>query len=621
MSVRLPSSTRVRFRRFDLDLTTGELHKDGEKVALPPKAFEVLRALVESPGEVVTREQLRARLWAADTFVEFDDGLNHAVKKLRQTLRDSTDDPEFIETLPRYGYRFIASLESTREEASVVSPQRHPIPAVVLSLVVVAAMGLLLVFNVGKLRERLLPSLWQPPIRSIAVLPLLNLSGDPQQEYFAEGMTDALITDLAKMRELKVISRTSVMQFKDQKKSLPEIARALGVDGILEGSVQRSGEHIRVNAQLIHAPTDTHLWADSYEREARDVLALQGEIAQSVAREIKIALTPEESSDLERSRQVVPEAYEAYLKGQAHWYAISPGHADIALKYFDLALEKDPNYALAYVGIANVWLIRGDAGFMAPEQAFTKARAAVSRALDLDGSLADAHITLGNIEASYDRNWSAGEQEFRRAIELNPNSADAHFMYADFLISMKRLNEWEREIHRALELDPFNSFFQCFYAWHLIYLQRYDEAIAELRKVVATQPDFSSARMGLWGALYKKGQNEEALAEAEKFYAVLGDHEVEDALARGGKQGGYAKAMQLAANVLAARARKTHVPGIRIARLYAHAGEGDEVIRWLNRAYEQHETSLIHLPVAWDWDFVRTDPRFKDLLHRAGLPE
>ncbi|MGB9072044.1 MAG: winged helix-turn-helix domain-containing protein [Terriglobales bacterium] len=622
MPVRVQSPQRICFRKFELDLTSGELHKDGRKVPLPPKAFEVLRSLVERPGEVVTREDLRARLWAADTFVEFDDSLNHAVKKLRQALGDSAETPEFIETLPRHGYRFLASTNRGNNISETApKPERHfSAPRLVSALALLTLVAVMFAYDVGGLRRRLWGHAGDPPIRSLAVLPLSNLTGDPQQDYFADGMTDALITDLAKIRAIKVISRTSVMQFKGVNKPLPEIAQALGVDGILEGTVQRSGGRVRVTAQLIRAATDTHLWAESYERDTRDVLTLQAEVAQAIAREINVALTPEESARLLRPRSVNPEAYEAYLKGQSHWYWLSREHLDAALEYFELALQKDPNYARAYVGVANVWAVRGDAGFMPPSEAMPKAKAAISKALTLDDTLSEAHIALANIMALYEHDWPAAEREFRRGIELNPNNADGHFMYADFLISMKRGDEWNTEIQRTLELDPFNPFFHCFYGWHLVYLQRYDEAIAQLGKVLATEPDFSSAHMGLWGAFYKKGMHKEALAEATKFFIVLHDSEVADALARGYAEGGYARAMHLGAEVLAERSRRSHVPAVRIARLYAHAGDKDEVLQWLQKARDERETPLMHLGVAWDWDFLRSDPRFQDLLRSMMFP-
>jgi len=615
------SPQRICFRRFELDLISGELHKAGQKVPLPPKAFEVLRCLVEHPGEVVTREDLRARLWAADTFVEFDDSLNHAVKKLRKALGDSAENPQFIETLPRHGYRFLALTNGDDIPEGAPKPKRRYAVAILVSApALLALMAALAAYDVGGLRRRLWSHTADPPIRSLAVLPLSNLTGDSQQDYFVDGMTDALITDLAKIRSVKVISRTSVMRYKRTDKSLQEIAQALGVDGILEGSVQRSGGRVRITTQLIRAATDTHLWAESYERDSRDVLTLQGEVARAVAREINVALTPEESTHLARARPVNPEAYEAYLKGQAHWYWLSREHLDTALEYFELALQKDPTYALAYVGVANVWMMRGDSGWMAPGAAYPKAKAAISKALELDDSLAEAHITYANILSLYDRDWSAAEREFRRGIELNPNSADGHFMFADFLISMKRVDEWSTEIHRTVELDPFNPFFQCFYGWQLIYVQRYDEAIAQLTKALATEPDFSSAHMGLWGAYYKKGMDDEALAEAIKFFVVLHDHEVADALTHGYAEGGYARAMHLGAEVLAVRSKRSYVPAIRIARLYAHAGDKDEALRWLRIAYNERETPLLHLGVAWDWDLLRTDLRFQDLLRSMRFP-
>lgn len=570
-------TTRVHFGTFELNLASGELRRADQKIALPPKAFEVLKALLERPGEVVTREELRARLWPADTFVEFDDSLNHAVKKLRLALGDSAADPELIETLPRYGYRLID----------------HRAPA--------AESG--------------------ARIRSVAVLPFASLSDDPRQEYFADGITDALITDISALRAVKVISRTSVMRYKGAKKPLPQIARELKVEGVIEGTVQRSRGQVRVTVQLIDAVTDTHLWAKSYERGVRDVLTLQAELAQAVAREIKAALTPAESGYLASPRPVRAEAYEAYLKGQFYWYKFSPGHLDRALSYFHSALEQDPTYAPAHVGIANVWLARAEIGVMPASEAYPKARATVLKALEFDQMLAESHVVLANIMVLYDRDWQAGEREFRRANEINPNRADGHFFYADFLISLKRTREWEFEIQRVLELDPLNPFYQCFYGWHLVYLGNCFDAIAYLRESLAADPGFSSAHMGLWGAFYRSGRLEDAQVEARKFFAAISDQEVEDAMKCGYELGGYSEAMRLGAEILAKRAERCHVPSVRVARLYAHAGEINPAIEWLQRAFEQRETPLMHLGVAWDWDALRDDPRFRDLLRRVGIPE
>ena len=619
MPVAVAPATHLCFCGFELDCSCGELRKNRQKIPLPPKAFEVLRALAERPGEVVTREELRAKLWAADTFVEFDDSLNHAVKKLRQALGDSAENPQFIETLPRYGYRFIAAIEAQPKAEVPPAPdgrRRALIGLAVVGAVALIVLGGLWAFRSIAGRSRVSGSAVDSPIQSLAVLPLANLSGDPQQDYFAEGMTDAVTTDLAKLHTVKVISRTSVMRFKDTKRPLPEIARALGVDGILEGSVQRFDGRVRITVQLIRGPTDAHLWAESYERDTRDILGLQGEIAQAIAREIKVVLTPEESSQLGKAGTENSEAYDAYLKGQSHWYRLSREHVDTALGYFELALQKDPNYARAYVGIGNVWMVRSDSGFMLPTDAFPKAKAAANTALRLDDHLPEGHILLANLVGPYDHDWAQAEQEFRRAIELNPNSADGHFFYSDYLVSMKRESEWNREIQRTLELDPLNPVYQCFYGWHLVYLGHYDEAVAELSKVLAANPEFSSAHLGLWGAYYKKRMYGEALGEAMKFFAALGDHEVESALSRGYAKHDYARAMHVAAEKLAARSRRSYVPAIRIARLYAHAGDKDQAMQWLEKAYDRRESPLGHLGVAWDWDFLRSDPLFQNLLRR-----
>jgi eukaryotic-like serine/threonine-protein kinase len=456
-------------------------------------------------------------------------------------------------------------------------------------------------------------------IRALAVLPLTNLSRDPEQEYFADGMTEALISALAKLQALRVISRTSAMRYKATDKSLPEIAGELRVDAVVEGSVLRVGQKVRITAQLIQAATDTHLWAESYERDLQDVLLLQSEVARTIAREIQVAITPEETRRLASARAVNPEAYEAYLKGRFHWYKLSREHLDNAERYFQLALEKDPNYALAYSGLADVWMSRGDTGFMSRRETADKANAAARKALELDDNVADAHIALGNMKAAFDWEWVAAETEFQRAIQLNPNNANAHFMYADFLISQKRVQEWQREIDRALELDPMNFFAVCFYGWHLMYVGRYDEAIQTMQKAAASQ-DFSSVHMGLWCAYHKKEMDGEALQEAKRFFSALHDSEAVDVLEKGYSAGGYRMAVKCAADVLAARSSSTHVSSVRIARLYAHAGENGQALDWLEKAYRGRESPLVHLAVARDWDDLRANPRFQDLLLRLNLP-
>jgi TolB-like protein/Tfp pilus assembly protein PilF len=465
------------------------------------------------------------------------------------------------------------------------------------------------------------PAVGPEQIDSLAVLPLENLSRDPDEDYFADGMTEALITDLAKIGALKVISRTSVMRYKGTNKSLPEIAKELKVGAVVEGSVLRVGQRVRITAQLIHAASDTHLWAESYDRDLQDVLLLQSEVARTIAKEIQVAVTPEESRLLAAARPVNPEAYEAYLKGRFHWYKLSREHIDIALEYFELALEKDPKYARAYVGVADTWLVRGDSGFVAPGKAFPKVMAALSKAMELDDTLAEAHTCIGNIKFYSEWDWRGAEAAYQRAIELNPNYADGHFFYADFLMSMRRSGDAMAEAERGLDLDPLNSFFQCFLGWYLLFLRRIDDAIAQLRKTLRTEPNFPAAHQGLWGAFFQKKMYEEAFSSVERFFKLLDDSEITAALQRGWENAGYPEAMRLAAEELAGRFNRAHVPAMRIARMYAHAGENERAFEWLEKAYEEREGPMIHLNVGWDWDGLRDDPRFQSLLRRMNLPE
>ena len=455
-------------------------------------------------------------------------------------------------------------------------------------------------------------------IRSLAVLPLANFSRDPEQEYFADGMTETLICDLAKLRGVKITSRTSVMRYKGSETPLPQIADELNVDAVVEGSVLRVGPRVRITAQLIHAATDTHVWAESYDRDFADVLLVQSEIARAIANEIQVAITPDEAKRLSRARHVNPEAYEAYLKGRFHWYKLSREQLDIALKYFEVSLEKDPSDPLAYAGIAGVWCSRGDCGLVPPREAFPKAKAAALKAIELDDSLAEAHISMGIVRAA-EWNWDEATKEYSCAAELTPSSAEAHFLLADLSISRGHPEEWKAHIERALELDPLNFFCQCFYGWHLLYLRRYDEAIAELRKALSTEPNLPAAHLRLWGAFYGKGLHEEAVAAAKMFFESLGDREVVQTLQRGYLDTGYSGAMRLAAETLTNRSRSTYVQPTQVARLYAHAGDKDHALEWLEKAYEERLMAMIHLGVDLDWSSLRGEARFQDLMRRVNL--
>jgi serine/threonine-protein kinase len=495
-----------------------------------------------------------------------------------------------------------------------------PLGASLLALLVVllALVGL----NVGGLRQRLLTPAAASKIM-LAVKPFDNLSGDPEQEALSDGLTEDVSNQLARLQpeRLAVIARASAMRYKKTDKPIDQIGRELHVAYVLTGTVRREASRVRITAQLIPVHDQVPLWNETYERNMSGILALQSEVAQRVAQSLALKLLPAERAALTNAKLVNPEAYEACVKGRFHRYKLSRDELNIAEGYFRLALEKDPNYALAYVGIAGVWFSLADAGFLPFPEIVPRWKEAVSKALELDPTLAEAHASLANFEWLYEWDWPAAEREFQRAIQLNPSSAGVHFSYSDFLISMKRNTEWKAEMQRVRELDPLNFAYQCFYGWHLVYLRRYDEAIAQFRQVLASQPDYSSAHMGLWGAFYKKGLDQEALAEAKKFFGVLGDREVVEALDHGRAEAGYRGAMKRAGDTLAARSRRSHVPAIRIARVYAHAGENERALEWLEQAYQRRETTLIHVGVGWDWDGLRSDPRFQDLLRRMNFPK
>ncbi|MFQ5818342.1 MAG: protein kinase, partial [Terriglobia bacterium] len=485
--------------------------------------------------------------------------------------------------------------------------------------VVVLLLAVLVGLNVGGWRERLFGR-GPAPIESLAVLPLENLSGDPEQDYFADGMTEALIAELGKISALRVISRTSVMQYKGARKPLPEIARELNVDAVVEGSVLQIGDQVRITTQLIGAMPERHLWAQSYDRDLRNVLALHSEVARAIAREIKIAVTPEEEARLARTRSVNPEAYEAYLKGRVHWYKLSPQDIETAARYFELAREKDPDYALAYVGIGHVWGARGILGVVPNREALPRAKAAMLKALELDDTLAEAHNALAKYRTWGEWDWAGAEAEFQRAIELNPNNADTRVFYSLLLLTvMRRPQEARAQIERALELDPLNSFFQGVYGWQLMLVRQYDDAIAQVRKAHGTEPH--SHVYALWVAFHQKRMYEEAVGEAKKYFGVLGHSEIVEALARGYAEAGYRGAMRLAAETLAARSKRTYILSTQVAALYAHAGQKDRALDWPEKAYQERDQMMVYLGAHPVWDSLRDDPRFQDLLRRMNFPE
>ncbi|HVP42893.1 MAG TPA: protein kinase [Terriglobales bacterium] len=490
----------------------------------------------------------------------------------------------------------------------------------VLFAVLVLMAAVLAGLDAGGLRSRLLGKT-ATPMRTIrlAVLPFANLTGDPQQEYLSDGLTQELIAQLGRLHpgSLSVIARTSVMRYKQTDKPVDLIGRELGVDYILEGSARREASRVRITAELIQVRDQTQLWAETYERELAGIMALQNEVARKVAGSLTITLLPGERARLANVRVVNPEAYEAYLQGLHHFYKLTPGDLDSAQQYYELALQKDPNFALAYTGLALVWAGRNQMGIMSPTEAAPKANAAALKAVALDDTLAEAHYALAAVKTWQVWDLPGAQPEWKRAIELNPNFPDARAFYSHYLSIMGRPQEAEPQILRALELDPFNAFFQSLYAMDLLYLRRYDDAIAQARKALRTAPDAPVAHNALWIGLFLKGMYKEAFLEAKANFP--GDRELEEAFDRGYAEGGYPLAMRRGADLLAARSRKAYVSPTFVAGLYLAAGDKDLTLQWLEKAFEVREPNLPYIGTP-DYDSVRSDPRFQDLLRRMKLP-
>jgi TolB-like protein/DNA-binding winged helix-turn-helix (wHTH) protein/Tfp pilus assembly protein PilF len=636
-----PSKRLIRFDDFEVDVHSGELRKHGLRIKLQVQPFQVLAVLLEKPGETVTREELQRCIWPADTFVDFDQGLNNAVKKLREALGDDAVNPRFVETLPKRGYRFAAQvvLADGRDgqgtfgagglEAQPTAPPRagaarkaaeaRQTPrgraAWIASLAVVALfVGLAWKF------EWIRPALPVGQIRSLAVLPLTNLSGDAEQEYFAEGMTDELITDLAQISALRVISRTSVMHYKGTTETMPQIARELNVDAVLEGSVQRSGDQVRIRAQLIYASTERHLWAKSYQGSLGDVLALQNEVARAIAHEIKIQVTPQEETRLANPGPVNLEAHEAYLKGRYYLNKRTEEGFRGAVQYFSEAVQKDRNYGLGYAGLADSYILLGEYSLIPAQDAFPTARNAAAKALELDDTLAEAHNALAAVKTDYDWDWSGAEGEFRRAIGLNPSYATAHQWYAELLSALGRHREALAEIRQAQQLDPFSQIINTVNGDILRTAGQLDLAIEQLRNTLEIDPNFAHAHFHLGMTYLRKGAFTEAVSEFQRAATLspsVADYKggLGYAYARAGNRAEARKVL----DELKERSKRTYISWFYIAAIHAGLNEKDQAFACLEKAYEQREQGLAVMNREPMFDPLRSDPRFEGLLHRMGL--
>src|SRR5467141_771809 len=641
MEKSISSKTVVRFGSFEADFRAGELRKHGVKLKLVGQPFEVLAMLLECPGQLVTREELRARLWPTDTLVDFDHGLNAAVNKLRDALSDSAAKPPYVETLPRRGYRFIsavdlpdslglklavpempASIDSPAVIAESQIPPRHRYRRVlVTALVLVVVSAVVFGFDLSGVRRKLLGKPSAPRIQSIAVLPLENLSKDPEQEYFADGMTDQLITNLAQVSALKVVSRTSAMRYKGTKKSLSEIARELHVDAVVEGAVMRAGGRVRISAQLIEAPTDHHLWAASYERDLRDVLSMQEEVTRAIVSEIRVKLTAQEQARLANRHPINPEAYKLYLNGHYHWNKRSLEGFQKAIEYFQLAAAKDPAYALAYVGLADTYTYFSFFDVVPPREAMPKAKAAAARALEIDNRLGEAHVSLGYVSYMYDWDWPAAGKHFEQALTLNPAYSRAHTFYPFYLSSLGRSEEALAVAKHSLDLDPASPAVSHSLAVQLYLARQFDNAIAQAHKTLELDPNFAISYELLGEVYVSKGMYRESLPELEKYSALSQGRAMSLALlgyahARLGERSQALRVLRQ----LEAASKERYTPAFSFAVVYAGLGEKDQAFAWLEKAYGERTSRLGYLKVEPLWDPLRPDPRFADLVRRIGLP-
>jgi len=622
------------------------LLRDGRLVHLTGKAFDVLLALAERSGHIVERDELIEKVWP-DCFVE-EGNLTVTISMLRKVLEAGENGNLYIETVPRRGYRFTAEVRDIpingakqtplngagsrgavnekeltlttdggaakgpeRRLKASAGPERKTVLLVVAVLVIATLAGLLLFQRGGRTAAE---------IKSLAVLPLRNLSGDLEQDYFAEGMTEALINHLAKIGALLVISRTSAMHYKGTAKQLPEIARELKVDAIVEGSVLRSGDRVRIAVRLIHAPTEQHLWAGSYERDLGDVLDLQREMAQTIAQEIQINVTPVDQTRLARTRPVNRKAYLDYLKGRHYWNKRTQESLNTAIEHFQSAIEEDPTYAPAYAGLSDCYALQGTVGIgtKSPRETRPLAVAAARKALQIDGELAEAHAVIASMH-HYEWEWADAEQGFLRALELNPGYPHGLALYSNYLISRGRLEQAVAEARRAEELDPLSVNMKWHVGYTLYFARRYDEAIQQLQNTLELEPNYAWAHWVLGISYVQKSMFAEAIASLERAAELSKSPSFVGRLASAyATSGNTAQARKLLRELMDLQ-KQRYVSPAALAQLYIGLGEKDRAFEWLEKAYQERSNFMAYLGVNPVVDPLRSLPRFQDLLRRIGL--
>jgi TolB-like protein/DNA-binding winged helix-turn-helix (wHTH) protein len=639
----LPEKFR-RFDQLDLDLKRYELRRGGAVLKLEKIPMELLIFLVERKGQLVSREEIIERIWGKNIFLDTEQGVNTAVRKIRLAIRDDPEQPRYLQTVVGKGYRFvgpitvIASNGSSEMEVpkepgrpflepvralSTFSPRRFGfrnalVAGAVLSILAFLTLGT----NIFGLRNRLLNR--NLPIHSIAVLPLENLSGDPSQEYLADGLTDELITHLAKLGSLKVISRTSVMQYKSTHKSLPEIAHALDVDGIVEGSVVRSGSKVRVTVQLIRAANDRHLWAEDYQRELGDLIDLQREIARTITRQVALSLNPEQQAYFAQRTVHDPELNESYLRGLFFWDKRTEPDLRRAIENFNLAISRDPGFAPAYAGVANSYNLLWYLGLIKADEAVPRAHSAVEKALVLDPSSAEAHLALGYLKLHNDWDWAGAETENRRAIELSPGYSLAHQWYGYYLRSVGRFDEALAEYERARELDPLSVLKTLRVAD--AYARKHDDAIPTslIHRAMELNPSDSSPHYSLAELMEREGHTSEAALEWHTALQLDGDQQLVDLFDKTLSKSAFPAAKRAVTETLleriAIRAKTNYVSPRNFVELYVRIGDKENALRWLDMAFAEHSSFLVQITHDPAYESLGTDPRFRAMLHRMRAP-
>lgn len=645
------SARIVRFGIFEVDLNALELRKHGLRLKLPEQPFQILAMLLERPGEIITRDELRNRLWQTDTFVDFDHGLNNAVLRLREVLGDSSDNPRFVETIPRRGYRFIAHVEESfrtppppahESGANQVvngTPAASPESATALpkgrSLlltqrgIAVGVAAVLVILIAGVIAASYFTTrnansvMAGKQTTSLVVLPLENLSGDQEQDYFADGMTDELIANLAKIRSLRVISRSTAMAYKHTRKPLSEIANELHVDAVVEGTVLRVDKRVRITAELVQVSTDHHLWADTYESQIGDVLALQNRVSSAIVNEIRIKLSPQDRERLARNPAIAPEAYENYLKGRYYWNKRTDENLNKAIAYFSQATAQDSHYALAYAGLSDCYSIVGATifGSMPVSEAAPKAREAARRALELDPTLAEAETPLATLKFNYDWDWSGAEDDFQHAIQLNPSYATAYQRYSLFLMAMGRFQDGFNQINKARELDPLSISINFSVGWRLYLARQYDRAIAQLRNTLEMDPSYELPHLVLGQAYEEKGASDLAIPELQKAVELShGTPLMVSALAHAYARGGRKEEAEKLLAQLESDAKTKYVSPYYFAIVYLGLGDNEQAMNWLEKAFADRSNGLVFMRVEPELDHLRSNPRFLALQQRLKFP-